>query len=368
MADLYATLGVAPQAQAEEVKRAYRRLAREHHPDAGGDAERFKEVTHAYEVLSDPERRARYDRFGDDGTPATRRNGDPFGFGGGFGGGIGDVIDAFFGAGFGGGVGADPRREQAGRDVLVGVELTLEDVLTGVTRSLDVEVASRCESCDGVGSADGAAPERCSTCAGAGQVRRTVRTPLGRMATASACPDCAGQGRRVLDPCPGCRGEGRTVRARAVEVELPAGLEEGDRIPLRGLGEAGRRGARSGDLYVQVRLIDHPVFAREGRTLHTIATVPLTVALLGGQILVPTLDGPAQAVEVPAGTRPGAVLTVARAGLPTRGGGRRGDLCVHVELDVPQRLDRAQRALLGELAVLRGESGDVAHEVRVRRP
>jgi molecular chaperone DnaJ len=368
MADLYATLGLRPDAAPEEIKRAYRAKAREHHPDAGGDAERFKEVTHAFEVLSDPDRRARYDRFGDDGTPSTRGAGDPFGFGGG----IGDVIDAFFGSGFAGGFGgsgfAGGRREQPGRDVLIAVELTLEEVLTGARRSLEVEVAGTCDVCAGTGSADGAAPERCATCGGAGQVRRAVRTPLGRMETATACPDCAGAGRRVSDPCRACRGEGRRPLARTVDVELPAGLEDGDRIPLRGQGEAGRQGARAGDLYVQVQVAAHPFLVRDGRTLHTRITVPLTMALLGGRVLVPALAGEDHELEVPAGVQPGAALTVSRAGLPVRGGGRAGDLLVHVDVEVPRRLDRAQRRLVEELAAQRGEDGPAVRPVEVRRP
>jgi molecular chaperone DnaJ len=368
MADLYETLGLRPDAAPEDIKRAYRAKAREHHPDAGGDAERFKEVTHAYEVLSDAARRARYDRFGDDGTPSTRGAGDPFGFGGG----IGDVIDAFFGSGFAGGFGGGGsgggRREQPGRDVLVAVELTLEEVLGGARRSLDVEVAASCEACVGSGSADGSAPQRCSTCGGAGQVRRAVRTPLGRMETATVCPDCAGAGRRATDPCRDCRGEGRRMRARSIDVELPAGLEDGDRIPLRGEGEAGRQGARAGDLYVQVQVATHPFLARDGRTLHTRITVPLTMAVLGGTVRVPGLAGSEHEVTLPAGLQPGASVTVGRAGLPVRGGGRPGDLVIHVDVEVPRRLDRAQRRLVEELASLRGEDGGPARPVDVRRP
>lgn len=368
MADLYGVLGLRPDAAPEDIKRAYRRKAREHHPDAGGDAERFKDVTHAYEVLSDPERRARYDRFGDDGTTASRGAGagDPFGFGGG----IGDVIDAFFGAGFGGGggFGGAPQRERAGRDVLVTVELTLEEVLTGVTRSVDVEVASTCERCAGNGSADGSAPARCGTCGGSGRVQRMVRTPLGSMATASACGACGGTGRSVADPCPDCRGEGRRVRRRTLEVEIPPGLEDGDRIPRRGEGEAGRQGARPGDLYLQVQVAPDPFLERDGRSLHTRVRVPLTIALLGGTLLVPALDGAEHEVVVPAGVQPGEVLLVARAGLPVRGGGRRGDLHLHVDIDVPRRLGRKERDLVRQWAEQRGEDPDGPARVEVRRP
>ncbi len=369
MADLYGVLGLRPDAAAEEIKRAYRRKAREHHPDAGGDAERFKEVTHAYEVLSDPDRRARYDRFGDDGTTQSRGAGDPFGFGGG----IGDVIDAFFGSGFGGGgfgggFGGAPQRERAGRDVLVGVELDLEEVLTGTTRRVKVEVAAACDTCGGGGSADGSAPTRCGTCGGAGRVQRMVRTPLGSMATASACTACAGSGRSVADACRDCRGEGRRMQRRDLDIEIPAGLEDGDRIPQRGQGEAGRQGAPAGDLYIQVQVTPHPHLVRDGRSLHTSVRVPLTTALLGGRVRIPALGGEEHEVDVPAGVQPGEVLIVTRAGLPVRGGGRRGDLHLHVEVDVPRRLGRQERELVRQWAAQRGEDPDAGGLAEVRRP
>jgi len=371
MADLYEVLGLRPDAATEEIKRAYRRAAREHHPDTGGDAERFKEVTRAFEVLSDPERRARYDRFGDDGSSRGGQGagaGDPFGFGGG----IGDVLDAFFGAGaagFGGaGFGGEPRRERAGRDVLVGVELTLEDVLTGATRRVSVEVASVCDTCSGHGSADGSAPVRCATCGGSGRVQRMVRTPLGRMATATGCSTCGGTGRSIADACVACRGEGRRVRTRELEVEIPAGLEDGDRIPQRGQGEAGRQGARAGDLYLQVQVASHPFLERDGRSLHTRVRIPMTTAVLGGRVRVPALGGGEHEVEIPAGVQPGEVLLVARGGLPVRGGGRRGDLHLHIDVEVPRRLGRKERELVRGWAQQRGEDPDGGLTVEVGRP
>ena len=360
MSDLYQLLDLSADASVEDVKRAYRRKAREHHPDAGGDEETFKAVTHAYQVLSDPEKRARYDRFGDDGTPGSRGGGqDPFGFGGGFGG-LGDVIDAFFGAGaaggFGGGGGtAGARRQQSGRDVLVTVELGLEDVVTGVTRDVEVEVARACDTCGGGGSADGSAAARCSTCGGAGQVQRVVRTAFGQLATAAPCGDCQGSGRRPSEPCADCGGEGRRLTRRTLEVSIPAGLEDGDRIPVRGEGEAGRQGAPPGDLYVQVRVTPHELFERDGRDLSAEISVPVTQAALGGTVTVPTVDGDEVELPVPAGTQPGDVLTVRRAGVPVRGGGRRGDLHLVVRVEVPTGLDARQRELLGELAEQRGE-------------
>jgi molecular chaperone DnaJ len=355
--DLYELLDVTRDASAEDVKRAYRRKAREHHPDAGGDEEEFKRLTHAYQVLSDPDRRARYDRFGDDGTPGSRGAGDPFGFGAGGFGNIGDVIDAFFGAGFGGGGGGGggTARTQPGRDVLVVVDVTLEEIVTGTRREVPVEVASRCDVCEGSGSADGAAPQRCGTCGGAGQVQRVVRTAFGQLATASPCSACQGTGRRVTDPCSGCRGEGRRVQARTVEVEIPPGVDDGARLPVRGAGEAGRHGAPPGDLYVQVRVAPHEVYERDGRDLRAEVRVPVTQATLGGTLTVPIVDGDDVEVTVPPGTQPGDVLAVRRAGVPMPGGGRRGDLRLQVRVEVPTDLDPAQRELVEQLAELRGE-------------
>jgi molecular chaperone DnaJ len=358
VSDLYELLDIPRDAGEDEVKRAYRRKAREHHPDAGGDEEAFKAVTHAYQVLSDPSKRARYDRFGDDGTPAGRTAGDPFGFGGAGFGGIDDVIDAFFGqsAGFGGaGGGRRARREQPGRDVLVVVELTLEEVVTGVSRDIEVDVPRACDTCDGSGSAAGAGPTSCRTCGGAGQVQRVVRTAFGQLATAAPCAACQGTGRTVSDPCPDCSGEGRRPTKRTLRVDVPAGLEDGDRIPVRGEGEAGRNGAAAGDLYVQVRVAAHELFERDGRDLAAEVSVPVTQAALGGSLTVPTVDGQTVEVPVPAGTQPGDVLTVRRVGLPVRGGGRRGDLHLVVRVEVPTGLDAEQRGLLEQLAAVRGE-------------
>jgi molecular chaperone DnaJ len=357
--DLYELLGVPRDASPEDIKRAYRRQAREHHPDAGGDEEAFKQVTHAYQVLSDPESRLRYDRFGDDGTPRSRGAGqDPFGFGGAGFGGIGDVIDAFFGSAFGGsnaGAGGGRTRNRAGRDVLVGIELTLEEVVTGVHREVEVEVASVCDRCGGSGSADGAPAGHCDTCAGAGQVQRVVRTAFGQLATASPCPTCAGTGRTVADPCTGCGGQGRRTQRRTLGVDVPPGVDHGDRLRVTGAGEAGRQGAPAGDLYVEIQLVDHALYERDGRDLVAEVAVPVTQAALGGSLTVPTVDGGEVEVQVPAGTQPGTVLLVRRAGLPAQGGGRRGDLRLLVKVEVPTDLDVEQRELLERLADLRGE-------------
>lgn len=266
VADLYGLLGVSRDATQEEIKRAYRRQARALHPDAGGDEEAFKDATRAYEVLSDPQRRARYDRFGDE----SDRRGDPFAdFAAGFGtfGGLSDVIDAFFGGGSFGGTTTRARASSPGRDVLVTVELDLEEVATGSRRDVEVEVAARCDACDGTGSESGSGIVTCPTCGGAGQVRRVVRSAFGQVATARPCPVCEGTGRNLADPCPTCRGEGRQRIRRTVTVEIPPGIDDGTRLRISGAGEAGRRGAQDGDLYVETRVRPHEVFTRDGRQL-----------------------------------------------------------------------------------------------------
>ncbi|MGH3443573.1 MAG: molecular chaperone DnaJ [Nitriliruptorales bacterium] len=357
MADLYEVLGVDRDAGQDEIKRAYRRRARELHPDAGGDAEAFKEVTRAYEVLSDPERRALYDRFGEEALrTGAAAGGDPFGFGTmGFGG-LSDVFEAFFGGTAGPFASATrTRANEAGRDVLAGVEVDLEEVVNGARREILVEAAVRCDTCEGSGSRGGGRTVRCPTCDGAGQVSRVVRSAFGQLATARPCPDCRGTGQTVSDPCPDCGGEGRRTGRRRVTVEIPPGVEEGDRLRVSGEGEAGRRGARTGDLYVQVRVLPHEIFTREGRDLRCDITVPLVHAALGARLEVPTIVGDSVSVDLPAGTQPGDVLTVRRAGIPRRGGHDPGELRVRIDVEVPRVTSPEEEELLRRFAELRGE-------------
>ncbi|MEX2533007.1 MAG: J domain-containing protein [Nitriliruptoraceae bacterium] len=362
MADLYDVLGVDRSASADDLKRAYRRKARECHPDAGGNEEQFKSVTHAYEVLSDRSRRARYDQFGDDGTSQARGGGDPFG---GFGG-INDVIDAFFGQGFGQQT-ARPRRTTPGRDVLVAVGITLEEVVTGTTRDIEVDVASTCDACSGHGGADGGKAETCGTCGGAGQVQRLMRTAFGQLATATACDACGGEGARLRDPCRICGGDGRVRQQRVVTVTIPAGLETGDRLPVRGEGEAGRRNAPAGDLYLQIDVEQHPTFQRDGRKLIAAVGVSFPEVALGSTVEVDTIDGDTVTVEIAAGTQPGDVLVVKKAGLPVRGGGRRGDMHLLVQVDVPKHLSEQQCSLLRDFVAVTGDTPDASDDGFVAR-
>jgi molecular chaperone DnaJ len=362
MADYYALLGVEQDASQEEIKRAYRRKARSLHPDAGGDEEAFKEVTRAFEVLSDPQMRQRYDRFGEEGVRAGSGAGsDPFGFGSGGFGGLGDVIDAFFGgsSGFGGspfgGGGGRRRAESPGRDVLVGVEVDLEEVTTGSEREVEVDTLAGCDTCGGSGSRSDGGPTTCRTCKGAGQVQRVMRSAFGQVVTARPCPDCSGTGRTVNDPCRDCGGEGRRRERRRLTVRIPPGVEDGDRLRVSGEGEAGRHGADAGDLYVEVRVRPHEIFSRDGRDLWCDVTVPFVHAALGATLEVPDIHGETLEVDLPAGTQPDEVLVVRRAGIPRRGGHDPGDLKVRLHVEVPRNLTKDEEEALRHYAEVRGE-------------
>ncbi|MFQ5556670.1 MAG: molecular chaperone DnaJ [Acidimicrobiales bacterium] len=349
MADHYETLGVAADATDEEIKRAYRKLARRYHPDANPDdpeAEaRFKEIAAAYEVLSDPERRSRYDRFGTDDPGA----GDPFG------GGIGDIFEAFFGQGspFGGrgtSRGGPPR----GEDLEVHVELDLEDAVFGTEEEISVRTAVRCEDCDGSGAEAGTRPTTCSECGGSGQVRRVRQSLLGQMVTTAACPTCGGLGELIEQACATCKGQGRTIEHRTYNVEVPSGVDDGSTLRLPGRGAAGPRGGTSGDLYVHVRVRPHPAFRRDGNDLVHELHVPFSQAALGVHLEYETLDGPEDLV-IPRGTETGSVFRLRGRGVPHVRGRGRGDLLVHVVVDVPDDLTSEQDELLRKFAQLRGE-------------
>ncbi|MCZ7526961.1 MAG: J domain-containing protein [Acidimicrobiia bacterium] len=347
--DYYELLGVDRNATEAEIKRAYRRLARELHPDANpGDHEaeaRFKEVTRAYETLREPERRRRYDMFGPDGSRAG-----PEGFG------IQDIFDAFFGA--------DPfasRRGPAGPrkgpDAEAIVEITLAEAAFGTSATVDARMPVACERCDGSGCEPGTHPSRCDVCDGTGEVRQVRRSLLGQMVTAAPCAVCGALGTRILHPCPDCGGEGRVVAERTIEIEVPAGIDDGQRLRLRGRGPAAARGGLPGDLYVGVRVSPHPTLERHGRDLVARLRVSMAQAALGTRLAVETLDGP-EDLDVPAGTQPGTVLRLAGRGVPSLQGRGRGDLLVEVEVDVPKKLAPEEAELLRRLAELRGE--DVA--------
>ena len=354
MADHYETLGVARDATDEELKRAYRKMARQYHPDANPDdpkAEaRFKGVSAAYEVLSDPERRSSYDRFGTD-DPNAVRMADPFG------GGLGNIFDAFFGADSPfGGFGSSARQPgpPSGEDLETHVDLDLHDVVFGAEREVSVRTAVRCESCDGSGAEAGTSPVRCSQCGGLGQVRKVRQSMLGQMVTAAACDRCGGLGEMIEQQCGDCEGHGRRLERRTYSVQVPVGVDDGTILRLSGRGAAGPRGGAHGDLYVHARVRPHPRFHREGSSLVHELHVPFTQAALGVRLDYETLDG-TESIVVPRGTETGTVLRLRGRGVPHVRSRGRGDLLIHVMVDVPDDLTDEQEELVRQLAELRGE-------------
>lgn len=351
MADYYGVLGVTRDASDDELKRAYRRLARQLHPDVNPDPaaqEQFKTVTVAYEVLSDPERRQIVDLGGDPLSSGPGSAGSPFsqGFGG-----LGDIMDAFFG----GGTARGPRsRVQQGADALLRMECDLAETAFGADRELTVETAVVCSTCTGEGSAPGTHPSVCDTCRGRGEVQQVQRSFLGQVMTTRACPRCAGVGSVVEHPCGECGGDGRVRARQTLTVKVPAGVENGMRIRLTGKGEVGPGGGPAGDLYVEIVERVHPVFTRDGDDLHAAVTLPMTAAALGTCVPLATLDGDEE-LDITPGTQPDAVLTLRARGVPHLRSSGRGDLHVHLTVEVPIRLDTKQEELLRDLARLRGE-------------
>ena len=343
--DYYEVLGVDRGASEGEIKRSFRRLARELHPDVNEHDERaeegFKEAAEAYEVLSDPERRRTYDMFGHEGlrTGGWAPRADTFGS-------VQDIFEAFFGGdafGFGG------RGPAQGGDVVAAIELSLADVVEGGREEVSFEAVSMCERCRGNGAEPGTPINTCEKCGGTGQVRRMARSILGQVMTAAPCDVCGGEGRVPETPCQQCGGSGREVTNRTWEVDVPPGIEDGQRIRIAGAGHAGDRGGGQGDLYVEVRVAEDERFSRHGTELAVRAQVPVTTAMLGGEIRVPTLDGE-ETVEVPPGTQHGEMAQLAGEGLPPLRGGARGDLHVVFELVVPGDLSDDQRELTERLA------------------
>ncbi|MBK9181078.1 MAG: molecular chaperone DnaJ [Acidimicrobiales bacterium] len=359
--DYYELLGVDRAASQDDIKRAYRRLARQLHPDANpGDPaaeERFKQVAIAYEVLSDPDRRARYDRFGPEGGAGV---GDPFGFGGG----LGDLFDAFFGgnpfSSGGGGRGRGPAGPPRGADLEAVVDLAFEQAVFGVQVPVTVRTAVVCDTCAASGAASGSTPTTCPDCGGAGQIRRVRQSLLGQMVTAGPCPRCGASGQVVRSPCPDCRGEGRRSAERTYTVDVPAGVDHGSTLRLSGRGMAGPRGGPAGDLYVHVRVKPHERFVRNGVDLLDDLHVSITQAALGAELAYETLDGDEELV-IPAGTQHGLELRLRGRGVPHLEGRGRGDLIVHVSVDVPTGLSKEEEEVLRRFAELRGDevgSGD----------
>jgi len=348
--DYYALLGVARDASDDDIKSAYRRRARELHPDrTGGDAEaeaRFKEVTKAYEVLRDPERRARYDRFGAEGVDAAAGAGDFFG-----GGGLGDLFEAFFG-----GAGMATRRggPVRGADAEVVLELEFRDAVFGAAREVTVEEPVACDSCGTSGARHGTTAIRCPDCQGSGELRRVRQSILGQVVTAVPCGRCRGAGETIPSPCPDCRGEGRRVEERTFNVEVPAGIDHGSTLRLTGRGPAGPRGGPPGDLYVHLSVRPDPRFVRQGSDLQSDLHVSMAQAALGATVPFETLEG-VETLTIPAGTQTGYVIRLRGKGVPHVRSRGRGDLHVRVVVDTPTSLTKEQEELLRRLALERGE-------------
>ncbi|WP_026239849.1 molecular chaperone DnaJ [Parafrankia discariae] len=351
--DYYATLGVRRDATGDEIKRAYRKLARELHPDVNPDPEaqqRFRNVTNAYEVLSDPEKRQIVDLGGDPLAPGGGAAGAGSPFGAGFGG-LGDIMDAFFG----GGASRGPRsRVRRGNDALLRLELDLAETAFGATRDITVDTAVVCATCSGGGAAPGTQPSTCSTCHGRGEVQQVTRSFLGQMVTSRPCPRCTGTGTVIEHPCRDCSGDGRVRKRRTLTVKIPSGVEDGMRIRLSGEGEVGPGGGPPGDLYVEVSERQHAVFSREGDDLHCDLRLPMTAAALGTMATLETLDG-SETITVKPGTQPGEVLRLAGRGVPHLRAVGRGHLHIHIVVETPTKLDAEQERLLRELAKLREE-------------
>ena len=351
MADYYGALGVAQNATDDEIKKAYRKLARQLHPDVNPDPdaqERFKAVTAAYEVLSDPQKRQIVDLGGDPLSSGPGSAGNPFQ--GGFGG-LGDIMDAFFG---GAGARGPRSRVRQGSDALLRIECDLAETAFGTERELTLETAVVCGTCTGQGTAPGTQPSMCDTCHGRGEVQQVQRSFLGQVMTTRACPRCGGLGSVIERPCGECGGDGRVRARRTLTVKVPAGIEDGMRIRLTGEGEVGPGGGPPGDLYVEVRERAHPVFTRDGDDLHCTVTLPMTAAALGTTVPLSTLDGDEQ-LDIAPGTQPDEVLTLRARGVPHLRATGRGDLHVHLRVEVPTKLDGKQEDLLRDLARLRGE-------------
>lgn len=348
MTDYYEILGVQRDATPEQIKKAYRRLAREHHPDVAGDVgeDRFKDVARAYEVLSNPDKRQQYDMGVDPTAPGG-------GAGGGFGNGFGfqDIFETFFG---GGQPSGPVPRARRGNDALVRLDIDLVEATFGTKRELQVDTAVVCTTCTGDGARPGTSARTCEVCHGRGSVQRVARSFLGQVMTTAPCAACGGFGTVIPEPCPDCSGEGRVRARRTVSVNVPAGVDTGTRIKLTAQGEVGPGGGPAGDLYVEIRERAHDTFVRRGDDLHCTLQVPMTAAALGTVLELDTLDG-AQEIDLRPGTQPGQILTLKGLGVGHLHAGGRGDLNVHIEVQVPTDLSDDQEGILRELARLRGE-------------
>lgn len=354
--DYYEVLGVAKGATDAEIKKAYRKLARKYHPDVSQDNKeeaeaKFKEVSEAYEILSDSEKRSRYDQFGHAGT-------DPNGFGaGGFGGagadfgGFGDIFDMFFGGGAGGARRSGP---QKGGDLRYDMELSFQEAAFGLEKDIEIMRTENCDECGGSGAAPDSQVKTCPTCHGSGQIQYTQNTPFGRIVQSRTCNSCHGEGKIIEKPCPACHGRGKVRRNRTIHVKIPAGIDNDSRMRVAGQGEPGAKGGPPGDLYLFIRVRPHKIFARRGNDVYCEVKINFPQAALGDEIEVPTLEGKAE-LKIPSGTQNGTTFRLRNQGIPDVRGYGRGDQHVRVIVKVPTKLTERQKELLREFSEISGD-------------
>lgn len=359
--DYYEVLGVSRGASEDEIKKAYKKMARKYHPDLNpGDKtaeEKFKEVNEAYEVLSDADKKARYDQYGHAGVDPNFGAG---GFGGGFDGSfdfgdLGDIFGSFFGGGFGGGRRTNPNAPQRGESIRMSIAISFEEAAFGCEKAVTVERYETCDTCHGNGCAPGTSPEVCPDCHGTGTVQVRRQTPMGVFATSSPCPKCGGKGRIIHQPCKVCRGSGMVRKKKTIQASIPAGIDNGQTISIRGQGNAGKNGGPAGDLLITITVRPHELFRREGTSVLCEAPITFTQAVLGAELEIPTIDGKVK-YTLPEGTQSGTTFRLKGKGIPSINGRGRGDQYVTVYIETPKNLNKEQKEALKKFAETMGES------------
>ena len=359
--DYYEVLGVSRGASEDEIKKAYKKMARKYHPDLNpGDKtaeEKFKEVNEAYEVLSDADKKARYDQYGHAGVDPNFGAG---GFGGGFDGSfdfgdLGDIFGSFFGGGFGGGRRTNPNAPQRGESIRMSIAISFEEAAFGCEKAVTVERYETCDTCHGNGCAPGTSPEVCPDCHGTGTVQVRREAPMGVFATSSPCPKCGGKGRIIHQPCKDCRGSGMVRKKKTIQASIPAGIDNGQTISIRGQGNAGKNGGPAGDLLITITVRPHELFRREGTSVLCEAPITFTQAVLGAELEIPTIDGKVK-YTLPEGTQSGTTFRLKGKGIPSINGRGRGDQYVTVYIETPKNLNKEQKEALKKFAETMGES------------
>ena len=365
--DYYEVLGVSKNASEDEIKRAYKKLARKYHPDMNpGDKEaeeKFKEANEANEVLSNPEKKAKYDQFGFAGVDPNYGAGQGgYGGAGGFDfGDLGDIFGSFFGGGFGGGGRRNPNAPQRGESIRASLSVEFTEAAFGCEKSITIDRFEQCPTCKGKGCAPGTTPEVCTQCHGTGTVTQAQRTPFGMMQSQTVCPKCRGKGQIIHQPCPDCRGAGVVRKRRTIQVNIPAGIDNGQTISLRGQGHSGKNGGPAGDLLITVMVRPHEIFRRDGTAVFCEAPITFTQAVLGGTLEIPTIDGKVK-YDIPEGTQTGTVFRLRGKGIPGLNGRGRGDQYVTVNIETPRNLNREQKEALKKFSESLGEGNYEKHK------